>query len=169
MDREKIIKAQIEAGKATTAPPLGPALADLGLNVSEVIQKINEITKPLEGHTVTVRIIVDLTTKDYKIDVKLPTTTSLLLKAVGADRPTGNPAQQKLGDIPFEKIIEIAILKKKELTAKSLKGAVKTILGSAHTLGILVDGKEPKQVIKEIEEGLYNDILLKYEEKWRQS
>ncbi|RLG88653.1 MAG: 50S ribosomal protein L11 [Thermoprotei archaeon] len=169
MSREKVVRVQIEAGKATTSPPLGPALADLGLNVSEVIQKINEITKPLEGHIVTVKIVVDLATKEYKIDVKLPTTTSLLLKAVGADRPTGNPAQQKLGNVSLEKIIEIALLKKKELTAKSLKGAVKTILGSAHTLGILVDGKEPKQLIKEIDEGLYNDVLLKYEEKWRQN
>jgi len=168
MGREKIIKAQIEGGKASTAPPLGPALADLGLNVSEVIQKINEMTKSLEGHRVTVKIIVDLETKNYRIDVKLPTTTCLLLKAVGADKPTGNPAQQKLGDLSLEKIIEIAIIKKKELTAKSLKAAVKTILGSAHSLGIMVEGKEPKRVIKEIEQGLYDDLLLKYENKWKE-
>ncbi len=98
-----------------------------------------------------------------------PSTTELLLKAVGAKMPSGDPIHQKIGDLPFEKIVEIAIEKKPDLLAKSLKAAVKTILGSARSIGVTVDGKDPKQVTEEVERGLYDDVLSKYEEKWEQS
>jgi len=82
------------------------------------------------------------------------------------ESPSGDPAKNKIGNISLEKIIEIALFKKKELNAKSLKAAVKTILGSARSIGLTVEGKDPKIVIKEIEQGLYDDLLRKYEDKW---
>jgi len=96
-----------------------------------------------------------------------PTTTELLLKAVGASEPSGDPMNKKIGDLPFEKIVEIAIEKKPDLLAKSLKAAVKMILGSARSIGITVNGKDPKIVSKEVDQGVYDDILAKYEDKWR--
>lgn len=95
-----------------------------------------------------------------------PTTTELLLKAVGAQGPSGDPAHNKIGDLPFEKIIEIALEKKPDLQAKSLKAAVKIILGSARSIGITVDGKDPKVVTREVDEGVYDEILVRYEESW---
>jgi len=166
MAKKKTIKIQIVGGKANPGPPLGPTLSPLGLNVTEVAEKINEATKKFEGMTVPVEIIVDLDTKEYEINVGVPSTTALLLKAVGADRPSGDPAHQKIGDLPFEKIVEIALLKKPDLLAKTLKAAVKTILGSARSIGITVDGKDPKQVTREVDSGLYDAILSKYEKEW---
>lgn len=166
MARKKTIKIQIVGGKANPGPPLGPTLSPLGLNANEVAEKINEATKKFEGMTVPVEIIVDLDTKEYEIKVGVPSTTALLLKAVGAEKPSGDPAHQKIGDLSFEKIVEIALLKKPDLLAKTLKAAVKTILGSARSIGITVDGKDPKQVTREVDSGLYDAILSKYEKEW---
>lgn len=95
-----------------------------------------------------------------------PTTTELLLKAVKAQEPSGDPAHKKIGDLPFEKIVEIAVEKKPDLQAKSLKAAVKMILGSARSIGVTVDGKDPKAVTGEIDRGVYDEILARYEESW---
>ena len=163
---KKTIKILIEGGKATPGPPIGPTLSPLGVNVVEVVKAINEATKPFEGLTVPVEIIVDTKTKKFEVKVGVPTTTALLLKAVGAKQFTGDPAHQKLGDLPIEKIIEIAIMKKEQLTAKTLKAAVKSILGTARSIGITVDGKDPKQVIREVNDGVYDSVLAKHEPEW---
>ena len=165
---KKSVKILVEGGKATPGPPIGHSLSPLGVNVAEVVKAINEATKDFEGLTVPVEIIVDTATKKFEVKVGVPTTTALLLKAVGASRPSGDPAHQKIGDLPFEKIVEIALLKKEQLTAKTLKAAVKTILGSARSIGITVDGKDPKQVTREVDEGLYDAVLAKYESKWEE-
>jgi len=164
---EKIIKAKIEGGKASPAPPLGPTLTQLGVNVNEVISKINELTKDYAGLEVTVMLYVDTSTKQYRVEVKSPTTTSLLLKFAGAQEPSGDPKNKKVGDISFDKVIEVALIKRNELNAKSLKAAVKSVISTAATIGLTVDGKEPKQVLKEVNEGLYDSLIKKYEDKWR--
>ncbi|OYT39763.1 MAG: 50S ribosomal protein L11 [Desulfurococcales archaeon ex4484_58] len=166
---KKTIRVMVEGGKATPGPPLGPTLAPLRVNVVEVVNAINEATKDFEGLTVPVEIIVDTSTKKFEVRVGVPTTTALLLKEVGAKEPSGDPAHKKIGDLPLEKIIKIAIIKKEQLTAKSLKAAVKTVLGSARSIGITVEGKDPRVVQKEIDEGLYDDILSKYETEWEKA
>ncbi|MEL9940110.1 MAG: 50S ribosomal protein L11 [Ignisphaera sp.] len=166
MARIKVVKVQIEGGKASNAPPLGPALADAGLNVNEVVEKINSMTEAYKGYTVTVKIVIDLDTKKYDIFLELPTTTSLLLNMAKVSEPSGDPAHKKIGNITLEDVIKVALLKKQELTAKSLKAAVKTILGSARSIGLTVDGKDPKELVAELERGLYDEVLKKYEEEW---
>lgn len=166
MARIKVVKVQIEGGKASNAPPLGPALADAGLNVNEVVEKINSMIEAYKGYTVTVKIVIDLDTKKYDIFLELPTTTSLLLNMAKVSEPSGDPAHKKIGNITLEDVIKVALLKKQELTAKSLKAAVKTILGSARSIGLTVDGKDPKELVAELERGLYDEVLKKYEEEW---
>ncbi len=163
---KKTIKVLVEGGKATPGPPLGPTLSPLKINVMEVVKAINEATKDFEGLTVPVDIIVDTATKKFEIRVGVPTTTALLLKAVGAKEPSGDPMHKKIGDLPLEEIIKIALMKKEQLTAKTLKAAVKTILGSARSIGITVEGKDPKEVTREVEEGIYDALLAKYEPEW---
>lgn len=162
----RVIKAEIQGGKATVSPPLAPSLQQLGLDPSKVIDEINKLTRSYEGHTVRVKIIVDLDTKKYDIRIELPTTTDLLLKAAKASETSGDPAKKKIGNISLEDVISIAIIKKRELKAKSLKAAVKTILGSARSIGLTVDKKDPRDVSREIDNGLYDEILKKYEDKW---
>jgi len=160
------IRITVTGGKAKPSPALSSTLSQLGINIDEVIKSINEATKKFEDMNVTVDVIVNTKTKEYKVEVKIPTTTELLLKAVGASKPSGDPMHQKIGNLPFEKIVEIALLKKPQLLAKTLRGAVKMILGSARSIGITVDGKDPKIVSKEVDKGLYDQILAKYEEEW---
>ncbi len=140
-----------------------------GLDLTKLREELNKLTEKYKGFEVTIKIMVDEDTKEYDIEIKPPTTTELLLKAVGAKEPSGDPMHQKIGDLSFEKIVEIAILKKPSLNAKTLKAAVKTILGSARSIGITVDGKDPKQVTQEVESGVYDAVLAKYEEEWEKA
>ncbi|MEM0173606.1 MAG: 50S ribosomal protein L11 [Sulfolobaceae archaeon] len=165
----RTIKVVVEGGNVKPGPPLAPTLSQLGLNVNEVIKKINEVTANYKGMSVPVFIDVDTATKKYEVRVGVPTTTALLLKQAGVNEPSGDPAHKKVGNITLEDVIKVAILKKPSLTAKTLKAAVKSILGSAKSIGLTVEGKDPKDVIKEVEEGKYNDLLAKYEEEWNKS
>lgn len=162
----KTIKVVVEGGNVKPGPPLAPTLSQLGLNVGEVIKKINEATAQFKGMSVPVTIEVDTDTKKYTISVGIPTTTALLLKEAGAEAPSGDPEHKKIGDIKFEQVVKVAIMKKPGLTAKTLKAAVKSILGTARSIGLTVDGKDPKQVVKEVDQGLYDEILNKHEEEW---
>ncbi|MEM2008303.1 MAG: 50S ribosomal protein L11 [Ignisphaera sp.] len=166
MGRIKVVKMQVKGGEAKPEPPLGPAITDVGLNVAEIIDRINKLTEKYRGYTLTVKLIIDLDSKNYDIQLELPTITSLILNTANASEPSGDPMHKKVGDIKIEDIVKIAILKKSELTAKSLKGAVKTVLGSARSIGITVEGKDPKDVSRDIERGVYDDILKKYENEW---
>lgn len=166
MPRIKIVKVQIRGGEAKPEPPLGPAIIDAGLNITEVLERINRETEKYRGYTVTVKLVIDLDTKNYDIHVELPTVTSLLLEVAKASEPSGDPMHKKIGNISIEDVIKVALIKKPELTARSLKAAVKTILGSARSIGLTVDGKDPKDVSKEIDQGLYDEVLKRYESEW---
>jgi len=163
----KTIKAKIKGGEVTNKPPLGPSLAQYGLPVDEVVAKINELTETLKGIEVSVNIYVDTETKNYRVEVKSPSTSSLLLKAADASKPSGDPAHNKVGNLSLEDVIKVALMKKHELTAKTLKAAVKTVLSTAATIGLTVNGKEPKEVINEVIEGKHDEVLLKYDEEFR--
>ncbi len=166
---KKSIRLLIEGGKAAQGPPVGPALSPLGLNLAEVVKAINDATKDFESLTVPVEVIVDTESKAYEIRVSTPTTTTLILKEAGAKEPSGDPANKKVGDITLEKAIKIALIKKRELTAKTLRKALKCVLGSARSIGVTVEGKDPKEVIKEVEDGKYDELLNKYEHEWREA
>ncbi len=163
----RTVRARVKGGEASPAPPLGPSLNQFGLDVDKVINEINNLTKDFKGMEVTVNIHVNTDTKEYYIEVKSPPTSVLLLKMAGAEKPSGDPAHSKVGDIGLEDVIKVALMKKRELTAKTLKKAVKTVLSTAATIGLTVNGKEPKEVINEVEGGAYDDLLLKYEDEWR--
>lgn len=168
MARVKVIKVQVEGGKASSTPPLGPALSDAELNVNEVIEKINRMTEEYKGYTLTVKIIVDLDSKSYNIELELPTVTSLLLAAAKASAPSGDSMHKKIGNISIEDVSRIAILKKPELNTKNLKAAIKMILSSARSIGLTVENKDPKDVMKDVDRGVYDEIIKKYEESWSQ-
>ncbi len=165
----KTIKIVVEGGNVKPGPPLAPTLSQLGLNVGEVVKKINDATASFKGMSVPVTIEIDTDTKKYNISVGIPTTTALLLKEAKAEAPSGDPEHKKIGNITMEQVINVAIMKKPGMTAKTLKAAVKSILGTARSIGLTVDGKDPKLVVKEVEEGKYDDLLSKYEEKWNKA
>ncbi|MDH5437353.1 MAG: 50S ribosomal protein L11 [Candidatus Bathyarchaeota archaeon] len=163
MSEKKVIKALISGGQATAGPPLGPALGPLGVNVLAIVNKINEVTKQYAGMKVPVQITVDTETKEFKVSVGTPTTSALIVSELGVEKGSGVPKTEKIGNLSMQQAVKIAKVKHSELLARSLKSAVKEILGSCVSMGVTVEEKDPREVQKEIDEGKH-DALFKEEE-----
>ncbi|MCU0660207.1 MAG: 50S ribosomal protein L11 [Candidatus Pacebacteria bacterium] len=130
----KKIKLQIAAGKATPAPPLGPALGQAGINIGEFVTKFNAATSSMMGDTVSVVISV-FEDRTYDFQIKTPPTTGLILKAAGVEKGSGKvPA--KAGSITKGKLKEIAEKKMPDLNANDIEAAMKIVAGSAKSMGI---------------------------------
>lgn len=165
MAEKKIVEALISGGQATAGPPLGPALGPLGVNVLAVVNKINELTSSYAGMRVPVKIIVDVETKEFEIEVGMPTTSALIVKEAGIQKGSGAPNTETVGNLTFDQVLKIAKIKMPALLAKDLKAAVKEIVGTCLSMGVTVDQKSPKTVLREIDEGKYNDLIEKADEQ----
>jgi len=123
---KKVNKFIIEGGKANAGPPIGPALGPLGVNVLAIVEKINELTSRFMGMRVPVEVIVDTDTKDFEVNIGIPSTAALIMQEIKKEKGAAMPGKENLGDISFQKIIEIAKIKMKQLRAKTLKSCCKT-------------------------------------------
>jgi len=160
MSEKKVIEALISGGKATAGPPLGPALGPLGVNVLAIVNKINEVTKDFAGMKVPVKITVNTETKEFDVTVGTPTTSALIVSELKIEKGSGTPKTEKVGDLTMEQLIRIAKVKRAKVLATNLKSAVKEVLGSCVSMGVTVEGKDPKDVQKEIDQEKH-DALLK--------
>jgi len=133
----KKIKLQIQAAKATPAPPLGPALGQAGINIGDFVTKFNAATKDMAGDKVGVSITV-YEDRTYDFVVKTPPVTGLILKAAGVEQGSGNPNTNKVGKITRAQALEIAKKKMKDLNSKDDDGAIAIVAGSARSMGIEV-------------------------------
>lgn len=154
---KKDVNIIVEAGKATPGPPLGPSLAPLGINVAQVVAKINEETHAFAGLKVPVKVSVDTISKGFTIEVGAPATAELVKKTIGLQKGAGT--KDKVGNIAFSALKDIAKGIKSKSQGKTLKEIVKEIVGTCVSMGITIDNKEGKQVEKEIKEGAYNSML----------
>jgi len=153
MGEKKEIEALVSGGQATAGPPLGPALGPLGVNVLQVVNRINELTKPYSGMKVSVRITVDVETKEFEVSIGTPTAAALIVKELGVEKGSGNPKAEKVGDLSLEAVRRIAEMKMADSYAKDLKGAMKEVLGTCLSMGVTVGGRDPREVQRELEEG----------------
>jgi large subunit ribosomal protein L11 len=135
----KKIKLQIQAAKATPAPPLGPALGQAGINIGDFVTKFNAATKDMAGDKVGVKIVV-YDDRSYDFVVKTPPVTGLILKAAGVEKGSGKNATTKAGKITRAQALEIANKKRADLNAKDDEGAINIVAGSARSMGIEVKG-----------------------------
>lgn len=133
-----LIKLQIEAGKATPAPPVGPALGQHGVNIMGFVKEYNEKTASMAGAIVPVEITV-FEDRSFNFIVKSPPASDLLRKAAGISKGSSNPLAEKVGTIPRSKVKEIAETKIKDLNAADVEGAMKIIEGTARSMGIVVE------------------------------
>lgn len=161
MVKTEIVEVLVEGGKASAAPPLGSSLGPLKVNITEVVKQINDKTIDFKGMKVPVKVIVNTETKDFKIEIGTPPTSQLIKKELNIQKGSGKPHIEKSGVIMMEQIIKIAKMKRGSLFINDLKSAVKTIVGSCVSLGLLIEGKEPKEVIKEIDDGVYDNLIDK--------
>jgi len=160
MGEKKIIEALVNGGQATAGPPLGPALGPLGVNVLAIVEKINEITKDYSGMKVPVKISVDTDNKQFEVTVGTPTTSALIISELGVSKGSGVPNTEKIGDLSLEQAIRIAKLKGDNVLARDLKAAVNEVLGTGVSMGVTVEGKDPREIQKEINEGKHDALLV---------
>ncbi len=160
-EARKTIEALVAGGQATAGPPLGPALGPLGVNVLAVVNKINEVTKDYAGMKVPVKVIIDTETKEFDVTVGTPTASALIVSELKVEKGSGSPKEQKVGDLSIEQVVRIAKLKQAELLSMNIKAAVKEILGTCVSMGVTVQGKDPRDVQKEIDEGKHDTTLEK--------
>jgi large subunit ribosomal protein L11 len=133
-----LIKLQIEAGKATPAPPVGPALGQHGVNIMGFVKEYNEKTASMAGAIVPVEITV-FEDRSFSFIIKSPPASDLLRKEAGIPKGSSNPLAEKVGTIPRSKVKEIAETKIKDLNAADVEGAMKIIEGTARSMGIVVE------------------------------
>ena len=153
------IEVLVEGGKASAGPPLGPALGPLGLNIGQIVAEINSKTKDFAGMKVPVKIIADPVTKEYSITVGTPPVSSLILQEMGIDKAPGDVPSGETVSLTMEKAVKVAKMKGDGLSAYELKERVKVVLGTAVSMHMKVDGKDPRKVQKLINEGQYSALL----------
>ena len=134
------IKLQIPAGKANPSPPVGPALGQRGLNIMEFCKAFNAQTQGMEPGLVLPVVITAFADKSFTFVLKTPPATVLIKKALKLDKGSSRPNAQKVGKLTRAQVEEIAKTKMKDLTAADLDAAVRTISGSARSMGITVEG-----------------------------
>jgi large subunit ribosomal protein L11 len=159
MAEKKVVELLVSGGQATGGPPLGPALGPLGVNVLAIVNKINELTKDYSGMKVPVKVAVDPETKEFEVSVGTPTMSALIVSELKIEKGSGTPSTQKVGNLTIEQVIRIAKIKGKELLARDLKAAAKEVLGSCVSVGVTVEGKDPREVQREINEGQYDKMF----------
>ncbi len=135
-----LIKLQIPAGKANPSPPVGPALGQRGLNIMEFCKAFNAQTQGIEPGLKLPVVITAYADKSFTFVLKSPPATVLLKKAAKIEKGSGKPHLEKVGKVTREQLEEIAKTKTKDLTAADLDAAVKTIAGSARSMGLIVEG-----------------------------
>lgn len=133
------IKLQAPGGKATPAPPIGPALGQHGVNIGQFVQQFNERTRDLNGMTVPIEITV-YADRSFEFIVKSPPAAVLLLKEAGLEKGSGVPNKDKVGKVTKAQIRKIAEAKIKDLNAFDLDHADRIIEGTARSMGIVVEG-----------------------------
>ncbi len=157
---KETIDVLIEGGKATAAPPLGPALGPLGVNIGQVVSDINKKTAEFNGMQVPVKVVVDSETKEFTITVGTPPASSLLIKESGIQKGSSNPKADKVADLKIEQIIKIARMKEDSLLGKDNVSRVKEIIGTCDSMGLLVEGKNPRDTIEDINQGKFKEKIL---------
>ncbi len=157
---KETVEVLIEGGKASAAPPLGPALGPLGINIGQVVSEINKKTGDFKGMKVPVKVIVDADTKEFEIKIGTPPCAELIKKEAGIKTASGNPLTTKVADLKIEQAIKVAQMKSDALLGKDLVSKTKEVIGTCDSMGVMVEGKQAREVIKEINEGKHVEKIM---------
>jgi large subunit ribosomal protein L11 len=138
----------VEGGKAAAGATLGSALGPLGVNVGQVVTKINEQTKEFAGMRVPVIVRVDPNTREFTLVVGRPPVAALLLKEAKKEKGSGKPKTEVIGDVSLEAVKRIAESKGDDLHGRSMEEKMNQVIGSCVSLGITVGGEDPRTLLK---------------------
>ncbi|MFW9865583.1 MAG: 50S ribosomal protein L11 [Candidatus Thorarchaeota archaeon] len=153
------VKALVTGGSASGGPPIGPAVGPTGINIKDVVDVINEKTMIFKGLTVPVRIECDPETKQFEIFIETPSTASLILKEAGVEKGSSASSEAKIGNLTLDQIITVVKAKKDTFLDKTFKYAVKSALGTALSVGVTVEGEDPREIQKRIDNGEFDDKI----------
>jgi large subunit ribosomal protein L11 len=146
------VDALVEGGKATAAPPLGPALGPMGVNIGQVVAEINKKTAAFKGMQVPIKVIIE-DDKSFKITVGTPPASSLVKKEAGLKAASGNPKADMVADLKIEQVIKIAKMKSDDLMGATLKTKVNEILGTMNSMGVMCEGERAIHAIAKVKKG----------------
>ena len=150
------IKLLVDGGSMKPGPALSQKLGPVGIPINLVITKVNDATKDFNGLKVPVELNVDTATREFDVKVFSPPVSELLKKELGIEKGSGAQKKIKVANASIEQIISLAKTKSQNLLSKDFKSAVKTIVGTCVSLGILIENKPAVEVEKEIDEGKYD-------------
>ena len=150
------IKLLVEGGSMKPGPALSQKLGPIGININQIIQKVNEATKDFNGLKVPVELDIDTSTKEFDVKVFSPPVSELLKKELGIEKASGMQIKTKVANASIEQIISVAKTKLQNMLCKDLKAAVKTVVGSCVSLGVLIESKPASEIEQEIDEGKYD-------------
>ncbi len=149
---EVTIAGLVEGGKATGGPPLGPALGPLGVPINDIIKEINEKTSPFAGIKISVKVIVDTTTKKFRIEVGSPSASALILKELGV-QSGAKTKEETVGNLTIDQVKKIAKAKESSMYGQNIGQRVKQILGTCKSMGVKCENEDPRVTIKKIDSG----------------
>jgi large subunit ribosomal protein L11 len=150
------LKMIVDGGSMKPGPAIAQQIGPLGINMGKVISDVNAATSGFKGMQVPVELDVDAKTKTFKVQVFSPSVATLLKKEIAVESGSGTPKTFRVGNLAIEQVIGIAKTKMSNLLAKDMKAAVKLVLGTCVSIGILVESKDPKDVEKEVDKGVYD-------------
>ena len=150
------LKLLVEGGNMQPGPALSQKIGPLGLNLGQILQKVNAATSEFKGLKVPVTLEINAATKDFEVVVSSPPVSELLKKELGITKGSGAQKKLNVANASIEQIISVAKAKMQNMLSRDLRAAVKTVLGSCVSLGILVENKPAVEVEKEVEEGKYD-------------
>jgi large subunit ribosomal protein L11 len=154
------VKALIDGGKAVPGPPLGPALAAHKVNIGQVIAAINEKTKEFSGMQVPIEVEIEPADKSFKIKVGTPPTSALIKKEIKAEKLAKTAWKEPaVGDISMDAVAKITKAKFDVLGSHEFKKAAKQVVSTCVSIGVSVEGRSPKEILKEIDEGKWDSQL----------
>ncbi|WP_327051698.1 50S ribosomal protein L11 [Halomicrococcus gelatinilyticus] len=153
------IEVLVPGGEANPGPPLGPELGPTPVNVQEVVNDINDQTEAFDGTEVPVTITVE-DDGSYDIEVGVPPTAALVKDEAGFETGSGEPQEDFVADLSVEQIKKIAEQKKPDLLAYDTKNAAKEVVGTCTSLGVTIEGENPREFKERVDDGEYDDMLV---------
>lgn len=151
-----LIKLLVDGGEMKPGPIVGQKLGPVGVNIGQVIADVNKATAEFKGTKVPVTLDIDTKTKKFKVEVSSPPTSELLKKELGLESGTGDHKKNKVANAAIETVIKVAKVKYSNMLAREFKSAVKSVVGSCISLGILVENKIGNEIERDIEAGVFD-------------
>jgi large subunit ribosomal protein L11 len=152
------IDVLVPGGEATPGPPLGPELGPTPVDVQAVVQEINDQTAAFDGTEVPVTVTYE-EDGSFEIEVGVPPTAALIKDEAGFETGSGRPQSEFVADLSVEQVAQIAEQKHSDLLAYDLKGAAKEVVGTCVSLGVTIEGNDPREFKERIDDGEYDDAF----------